>query len=986
MSSLLLSPSRAHRPRSARFPIQGAGGARLPRTWSTLDQSVVDVSTVLGADHKAVDAYLCGSTSDPNNTLGTLPSGSLKGRIALVLRGNCSFLSKVERADLAGAIGLIMIDNRPGEANPLPGPMPIPTGMIADLDGQNLRAFADANGGVATIRLSTGIQEVPTGRSGVITSFSSAGPTDFEHALKPDVSAPGLDILSSTPPKTTGSTFSVFAGTSMATPHVAGAAALLLQRHPGWAPWQVKSALMGTAQPAWGNTARTQEASVLLEGAGLANVLAADDPKIFTAPQSLSFGNIDVSTGSQTKGLLLTLSDTGDGAGSWAVTVEPQAQTAGVTIDVTGPALIAPGGDASIPIVVHAAGTGATGENTGFVVLTQNGVVRRVPYAFLIERPALASLPAVKLKQVQTGNTAVGTSKVSTYCCPSAPFSQPPSFTGAPMNEDGSEHLYWTEIDSPIANFGVSVIAGTPGALVDPFVLGSKDENDVQGYAGTPTDVNALTYDSNVDIGAAGVQFPRLQRFYIAVDSRADPFTNKPLKGTYILNSWTNDVTPPLVRLLTTRVSAGRPLLVAEVIDLGSGVDPLSLVVGYGNALVGASAYDPFTGLALFDLPTDAPKLKVGKPVDHAPGLRLPGSEEHQHRRSEHLPQHGVQEGEAHRGRRSGGRLDSPLRGGMRREERPPGRDRELAEEGLERALHGRRQAGRSRQGGLRRRLLPRLAHGEAEEGQAHAHGERHRRVRAHGHRDPDTARLRLSRARPQVRVAVVTGASSGIGAELVRALRAQGWHTVGVSRRPSGADEHEECDVGDRAAVDAVAARVLDRHERIDLLVNNAGFTARTAFVEGDPSGIEAMIRRELPRLGVGGARVSARPRPRLAHREHRLGGRRGGRRPVLGVEACAARVFPLSGGRAGAARDCRPHRQARPRRDARLSPRWTGQARTPARGRTAARRRADPRRDRARPARAHRAALVSGLRNHAGGHACDIHPGPPGLPPVDR
>ena len=551
---------------------------------------------------------------DPNNTLGTLPSGALKGKIALVLRGNCSFISKVERADLAGATGLILIDNRFGEANPLPGPMPIPAGMIADLDGQNLLAFADASGGVATILVSRSIEEIPTGRGGVITSFSSAGPTDFEHALKPDISAPGLDVLSSTPPKTTGSTFSVFAGTSMATPHIAGAAALLLQRHPTWAPWQVKSALMGTAGPAWGNTARTQEASVLLEGAGLANVLGADDPKIFAAPQSLSFGRIDVSAGPQTNGLLLTLSDAGDGAGSWAVTVAPQAQTTGVTIDVSGPAVIAPGGDVSIPIVVHAAGSAATGENDGFIVLTQNGAVRRVPYEFLVERPALAGLPAVKLQQSQTGTTITGASEVSAYCCPSAPFGQPPSYTGAPMNEDGSEHLYWTEIDSPVVNFGVSVIAATPGSLVDPFVLGSKDENDVQGYAGTPTDVNGLTFDSQVDIGAAGVQFPRLQRFFVAVDSRADPFTNAPLKGTYMLNSWTNDVTPPTVRLVTTRVSAGRPLLVAEVTDLGSGVDPLSLVIGYGGALVGASAYDPFSGLALFDLPTDAPKLKVGTP------------------------------------------------------------------------------------------------------------------------------------------------------------------------------------------------------------------------------------------------------------------------------------------------------------------------------------------------------------------------------------
>ncbi len=47
-----------------------------------------------------------------------------------------------------------------------------------------------------------------------------------------------------------------------------------------------------------------------------------------------------------------------------------------------------------------------------------------------------------------------------------------------------------------------------------------------------------------IDIGAAGVQFPRLQRFYIAVDSRADAFTNRPQKGKYILNAWMNDLTP----------------------------------------------------------------------------------------------------------------------------------------------------------------------------------------------------------------------------------------------------------------------------------------------------------------------------------------------------------------------------------------------------------------------------------------------------------
>jgi hypothetical protein len=204
-------------------------------------------------------------------------------------------------------------------------------------------------------------------------------------------------------------------------------------------------------------------------------------------------------------------------------------------------------------------------------------------------------------------------SLVSTYCCPAAPFGPPPTYTGPTMNEDGAEHLYSVDINQPIVNMGVSVLAASPGALIDPFVLGSKDENDVQGYAGIPTDVNALTLDANVDIGAAGVQFPRLQRFYVSVDSRADPFTNKPQKGQYLLNAWVNDLTPPAVRVLTTRVTAGRPLIVAEAADSGSGVDPLSLVINYNNALVGASAYDPLSGLIVFGIPTAAPKFKAGK-------------------------------------------------------------------------------------------------------------------------------------------------------------------------------------------------------------------------------------------------------------------------------------------------------------------------------------------------------------------------------------
>jgi uncharacterized protein len=101
-------------------------------------------------------------------------------------------------------------------------------------------------------------------------------------------------------------------------------------------------------------------------------------------------------------------------------------------------------------------------------------------------------------------------------------------------------------------------------------------------------------------------------------------------------------------------------------------------------------------------------------------------------------------------------------------------------------------------------------------------------------------------------KVAVVTGASSGIGVEIARQLAARGDLCILLARRADRLEalaeelggEAEPCDVSDRAAVDSVAARILERHPRIDLLVNNAGIPGRTRFLDGDPEVIERLIR----------------------------------------------------------------------------------------------------------------------------------------------
>ena len=329
----------------ARIAVNGGPNAT-PPAWGTNDQKLVDVGTIVGTDGKPVDRRLCGPPNDLEALASTLPTGSLTGAIALVSRGYCTFASKVGRAKAAGAAGVVFVDNRPGEAE-WPGnsvKLGLPAVMIADVDGAKLRTASAATGGRATVRVGRDPLEVQTGRGGTPMAFSSAGLTPFGHDLKPDVAAPGGAILSSTLKETVGEPFAVFDGTSMAAPHVSGAAALLLERHPNWSAAQLKSALMSTAGPAWGDTARTTEASVLLEGAGLIDVGRADAPLVFTDPQSLSFHYLNVNHGPASRPLLATISDAGNGYGTWQVELQAQSATAGAMLDLPPQITLSAGG------------------------------------------------------------------------------------------------------------------------------------------------------------------------------------------------------------------------------------------------------------------------------------------------------------------------------------------------------------------------------------------------------------------------------------------------------------------------------------------------------------------------------------------------------------------------------------------------------------------------------------------------------------------
>ena len=229
------------------------------------------------------------------------------------------------------------------------------------------------------------------------------------------------------------------------------------------------------------------------------------------------------------------------------------------------------------------------------------------------------------------------------YRWPTLPFGILSIFGVDPsVNDDGREKVYSLDIPRQAVNAGVVIErpalrldAGITAQLssnapIHPWFLSSLDENDVQGYAGIPVNSNGLMPDFLRNVGAAGGVFLPPGRYYVSVDSGRDFFTGRSLAGPYRLRSWVNDVRPPNIALITRRISAGRPTIVARVRDAASGVDPLSMLLLFGQDFqLGATAYDPDTGIAVFPIPREANALQRGAGVHADLRVRLPGDEEH---------------------------------------------------------------------------------------------------------------------------------------------------------------------------------------------------------------------------------------------------------------------------------------------------------------------------------------------------------------------
>jgi len=205
-----------------------------------------------------------------------------------------------------------------------------------------------------------------------LADFSSRGPRLGDDAIKPDITAPGVDIVAAGAangqigtPAAEG--YVSLSGTSMATPHVAGAAAIVTQQHPGWSPRQRKTLLMGAAKPAEG-------ADVFGQGAGRVDVARVVRQAVSVDEGSISFGRQEWPHGDDapvTKTVTYRNGGTGPITLSLSLTDDSDTFSLAAT-SVTVPA----GGTATTTVTADTSGAGTDGFKTGRLVATGTGDVR----------------------------------------------------------------------------------------------------------------------------------------------------------------------------------------------------------------------------------------------------------------------------------------------------------------------------------------------------------------------------------------------------------------------------------------------------------------------------------------------------------------------------------------------------------------------------------------------------------------------------------
>jgi len=316
---------------------------------------------------------------------GSLPQGSLSGSVALILRGVCTFETKLNNAQRAGAIAAVVY-NDAARASLFAmdvGAATLPADSIAYVDGAALKQLISGGAVTATVVFSPMAIPVSINR---LTDFSSRGP-NTDYGIKPDLLAIGENVY--TADLTGNGGFVVESGTSFSAPMAAGAAALLEAARPGLTFRQYRSLLVNSATPV------SLDSGTLLtvqqQGSGFLNVLSAVNATVAVNPTSLSYG---IGSGTLDQTTTLTLTNVGTAADTFSIIVQPMGNGPMPTLSANAVQLN-PGQSQKISVELAGASLDP-GAYQGYLQIqgAQNPVVALVPYWYGIpsQTPAYVTI------------------------------------------------------------------------------------------------------------------------------------------------------------------------------------------------------------------------------------------------------------------------------------------------------------------------------------------------------------------------------------------------------------------------------------------------------------------------------------------------------------------------------------------------------------------------------------------------------------------
>jgi subtilisin family serine protease len=324
---------------------------------------------------------------------GDALEGDAAGKVALIVRGACSFNEKAPNAIAAGATGVVIHNNASGTFNgtlgaPIDGVTPV-VGISGE-DGFFIRAQETPVFMTWTDQMAS----FPSPTGGLISSFSSYGLAP-DLSLKPDIGAPGGNIYSTYPLEKGG--YATMGGTSMSSPHVAGAAALLLEAKPGTTAEDVRTILQNSADPHLWSLAPSLGLlePVHRQGAGMVDI---DDAILSTAivsPGKIALGESESGVQMQQ----ISIRNTSDEAVTYEVSYESAITTSGTWsvdlgfwlsdafVDFSKTTVkVNPGGNAKVKATFYPATGPDLGMYGGYIVFTPDngGAELRVPFAGFI--------------------------------------------------------------------------------------------------------------------------------------------------------------------------------------------------------------------------------------------------------------------------------------------------------------------------------------------------------------------------------------------------------------------------------------------------------------------------------------------------------------------------------------------------------------------------------------------------------------------------